>query len=221
MLTDKHHLSPLENHRLLAVTLPALIYANSKFEGVTLSQQDVCSILDGHQPPKSTQDDLLIITNLQHAWHLVLTCNETFTLTMACRINAAVAENDALAWGQLRDGQIYTEDAKYVPNIPNNATVSSWIDTLMTSNLSATEKALRYMLRADREQLFWDGNKRTSIVAANYIMINAGAGLVNITEAQLPEWNRLLTAYYETGDDAPLLAWLYENCIHGLTRQGK
>ena len=45
---------------------------------------------------------------------------------------------------------------------------------------STTEKALNYYLWAIRSQLFWDGNKRTSNIVANAILISNGKGILNI-----------------------------------------
>ena len=39
---------------------------------------------------------------------------------------------------------------------------------------NATDRAIEYMLYGMRRQLFWDGNKRTSTICANKIMIGNG-----------------------------------------------
>lgn len=87
---------------------------------------------------------------------------------------------------------------------------------MMHAQLSDTEKALRIMYDIMRQQLFWDGNKRTATLSANYILINAGAGILNISEQQLEKFNDLLSADYESGDVAEILNWTYDNCIYGI-----
>ncbi|RKM11587.1 hypothetical protein D6D59_02580 [Moraxella catarrhalis] len=40
-----------------------------------------------------------------------------------------------------------------------------------------------------RHQLFWDGNKRIAMICANYELIMAGCGMLNINENQLETWH--------------------------------
>ena len=62
----------------------------------------------------------------------------------------------------------------------------------------------------------WDGNKRTSLLAANKILIENGAGLLLIQETQLLAFNSRLLDYYNTGNGEELKTFLYERCIKGI-----
>lgn len=42
-----------------------------------------------------------------------------------------------------------------------------------------------------RSQIFWDGNKRTSMLVANKILIQNGCGIISIKEENIFEFNRL------------------------------
>lgn len=68
-----------------------------------------------------------------------------------------------------------------------------------------------------RHQLFWDGNKRIAMICANYELIMAGCGMLNINENQLETWHTLLSAFYESNDDNKIVAWTYENCLYDMT----
>ena len=81
---------------------------------------------------------------------------------------------------------------------------------------STTEKALNYYLWAIRSQLFWDGNKRTSNIVANAILIADGKGILNIEEKDLEEYNIKLSEYYLSGDNRKMLKFLYDNAIEGI-----
>lgn len=72
------------------------------------------------------------------------------------------------------------------------------------------------MLYGMRSQLFWDGNKRTSIIIANKIMIENGKGIITIKEENLLEFNKLLTEYYNTNNDEKIISFIYNNCIFGI-----
>ena len=79
-----------------------------------------------------------------------------------------------------------------------------------------TERALNYYLWAIRSQLFWDGNKRTSNIVANAILISNGKGILNIEEKDLEEYNIKLSEYYLSGDNRIMLKFLYDNAIEGI-----
>ena len=79
-----------------------------------------------------------------------------------------------------------------------------------------TLRAIKYMLYGMRSQLFWDGNKRTSTIIANKIMINNGRGIILVQEEYILEFNKLLTEYYNTSNDEKIIEFIYNNCIVGI-----
>ncbi len=68
-----------------------------------------------------------------------------------------------------------------------------------------------------RGQFFWDGNKRTSLMLANKILVSSGAGILTITDKYMERFNVLLLNYYSTGESKDLKQFLYENAIQGMT----
>ncbi len=70
-----------------------------------------------------------------------------------------------------------------------------------------------------KEQLFFDGNKRTGIIIANHILIQNGIGVMKISEHDFDEFTLLLNKYYNHGhiDSAhysKLSAFIITNCIN-------
>ena len=90
------------------------------------------------------------------------------------------------------------------------------IDQITDGSNSITERAIRIMLYLMRAQVFWDGNKRTSMIVANKIMIENGKGIITIKEEFINEFNKLLSEYYTTGDNNSIVRFIYDNCIFGL-----
>ncbi|WP_288683075.1 hypothetical protein [uncultured Eubacterium sp.] len=82
---------------------------------------------------------------------------------------------------------------------------------------SATDKALEAFTWGARGQFFWDGNKRTSLLLANKILVYSGAGIMTITDKYMEQFNSLLLEYYNTGKSEELKQFLYDNAILGLT----
>lgn len=81
---------------------------------------------------------------------------------------------------------------------------------------NATSRSLNLMLYLMRSQLFWDGNKRTSMIVANKILIQNGCGILTVKEEFIPRFNQLLTENYNTGEKEKIISFLYDNCIFGL-----
>lgn len=67
-----------------------------------------------------------------------------------------------------------------------------------------------------RKQLFWDGNKRTATLVANKLMIDNGAGIINVPLDRWGVWNELISLYYQSNHIDKLLEWTYDNAIQGV-----
>ena len=82
---------------------------------------------------------------------------------------------------------------------------------------NTTERAIEYMLYGMRSQLFWDGNKRTSMICANKIMIENGNGIIKVPDNKLEEFNTLLSEFYMSNDKVKIKQFIFANCIDGIT----
>lgn len=67
-----------------------------------------------------------------------------------------------------------------------------------------------------RLQLFYDGNKRISMLIGNKIMIENGQGILSVAQRDIKEFYSLLLLYYETGNKSDIKQFLYNNCIDGM-----
>lgn len=72
------------------------------------------------------------------------------------------------------------------------------------------------MLYGMRAQLFWDGNKRTSTICANKIMIENGVGIIKVPDNKLEEFHRLLSDSYTTNDRTKIKQFIWDECIDGI-----
>ncbi len=103
----------------------------------------------------------------------------------------------------------------YILTIPNKDNVEKEIEQILQIE-NATERAIEYMLYGMRSQLFWDGNKRTSTICANKIMIENGAGIIKVPDNKLEKFNILLSDFYSTNDNSKIKQFIYDNCIDGI-----
>lgn len=67
-----------------------------------------------------------------------------------------------------------------------------------------------------RSQLFWDGNKRTAVLMASKLMIDHGAGLINVPLDRWGKWNELIAEFYFSNNDQKIVKWTYQQAIQGV-----
>lgn len=216
-MKNKFNLSERESRFLLKKVFVELIHANSRLEKVNTTFPQTKTIVDGMSVSGVSMDDIQIILNLKNAYQYILKENAPFTLEIAKKINSFVSYNESLEWGVVRTGNVGIHGVNYKPTIPVESEVAQRIkEILVDDTVSTTYRALKYMYYAMRTQIFWDGNKRTAIISANYIMLINGNGILHIEESKLEVWNELLSKYYETDEVEEIIKWTYDNCIFGL-----
>lgn len=72
------------------------------------------------------------------------------------------------------------------------------------------------MLYIMRKQMFLDGNKRTAMICANRVLIENGAGLINIDVEHIEEFKTKLIGYYETNQKEEIQDFLFEKCLNAI-----
>lgn len=194
------------------------VYCGMKMENRAVTFPQTKTILEGVNVPGVQLDDIQAILNMRDAWkYLLNTVNEPLTFDYWCKLNEYIARNEALEWGKLRTGNVGISGTDYMPPIPQKQDTERELLDILQDDTTATEQALNAFAWGTRGQFFWDGNKRTSLMLANKILIMAGAGILTITDKYIEKFNTVLLEYYNTGDSDELKVFLYENAIHGLT----
>lgn len=213
--TDKYHLNKPQSLFLAKKGQIKNIYCGMKMENRAVTLDQTRAILNGVNVPNVQLDDIQAILNMRDAWKFLLnTVSETITFEYWCKLNEYIARNEALEWGKLRTGNVGISGTDYVPPIPEKEQVITTLEDIVSDKgMTATDKALEVFTWGTRGQYFWDGNKRTSLMLANKILISAGAGIMTITDKYMEQFNVLLLEYYNTGKSSELKRFLYDNAI--------
>ena len=219
MFEDKFHLSPEQSLFLAKKKWDENVYCGMKMENRAVTFPQTQTILNGVNVPNVQLDDIQAILNMRDAWKFLLsTINEEVTFEYWCKLNEYIARNEALEWGKLRTGSVGISGTDYEPPIPTKEkTIEELENILSAPDASATDKALEAFTWGARGQFFWDGNKRTSLMLANKILLFSGSGIMTITDKYMEQFNVLLLNYYNTGKSKELKQFLYENAIQGIT----
>lgn len=220
-MQNKYNLTLEQNIFLAKKNLVDNVYSNARMEGLNITFPETKTILEGVNVPNLKIDEIQCILNLRDAWRYIINnIRDEFNLDFICKVNEFVARNESLSWGILRNGNVQITGTGYIPSIPDEESVKYEIDNILKID-NATERAIEYMLFGMRSQLFWDGNKRTSTICANKIMIENGAGIIKIPDNKLQEFTILLSEFYGSNDNSKIKKFIYDDCIDGIVFENK
>lgn len=199
-----------QNVFLAKKTFVELVYNTAYIEGCNVTFPQTQTIIDGAVVNGIAVDDIQTVLNLRDGWkYCIETVDQPLTLEYVCKINELVSRNESLQWGVLRTGKVGV--GEFIPSIPVLVDVLKEIEKI--NNISeSVEKALEYFAYACKQQLFWDGNKRTSTIVASKILIEAGEGVLTIGKDNAEEFNTALNDWYLEDKLQPLKDCL-KKCI--------
>lgn len=214
---DKYHLTPEQSRFLAKKKWDENVYCGMRMESRAVTFPQTKTILEGINVPDVRLDDIQAILNMRDAWRFQLDhLGAPITLDYLCKLNALIARNEALSWGELRTGQVAISGTDYLPPVPVRESVDRELAHILSQHTSATARALDLFAWGTRGQFFWDGNKRTSLVLANKLLLEAGAGMLTITEKDMEPFHEELLSYYDSGESGGLKAFLYAHAIQGM-----
>ncbi|MBY6284769.1 Fic family protein [Neisseria subflava] len=222
MFPDKYNLSLKENIFLAKKVLVAQIHNLSRFENCQTTLLQTEQIINGQNVASASLGDIQTILNLKRAYQYVMrhiSDGLPVDIPLLKKINSIVAQEDSLAPGDFRTGTVgvtLVDGSRHTPPAMSEVEVQNLLGQIENRSNSTTETAIRSMLAFMRQQIFWDGNKRTATLFANAMLIEKGCGILEISELQIPEFNTKLSDFYRSGDDTDVATYLYQNCIFGI-----
>lgn len=222
MFPDKYNLSLKENIFLAKKVLVAQIHNLSRFENCQTTLLQTEQIINGQNVASASLGDIQTILNLKRAYQYVMrhiSDGLTVDIPLLKKINSIVAQEDSLAPGDFRTGTVgvtLVDGSRHTPPAMSEVDVQNLLGQIENRSNSTTETAIRSMLAFMRQQIFWDGNKRTATLFANAMLIEKGCGILEISELQMPKFNTKLSDFYRSGDDTDVATYLYQNCIFGI-----
>lgn len=202
-----------QNLFLAKKTFVELVYNTAYIEGCNVTFPQTQTILEGAVVNGIAVNDIQTVLNLRDAWkYCIESIDERLTLEYVCKVNEFVSRNESLEWGVLRNGKVGVGD--FIPSVPVKEEVIKEFDRIIAID-NSVEKALEYFAYACKQQLFWDGNKRTSTIVASKILIESGNGILTIGKEHAEEFNITLNNWYLKDELLPLKECL-KKCIKTL-----
>ena len=198
------------------------IYNVCSLEGNPMTFPEVQTLLDGITVGGHKIEDEQQVLNQNKSVSLLVSLiqNKEFGLNKEtfCKLNKIVAEGESLKPGEFRTGQVTIGGTDYIP--PK----ADILDELFIKGVEKISKIANPVIRSfvffgfgSRHQFFWDGNKRTSRLMANGILLENGYTALNIKAKDALEFNKTMIEFYNSGNYNVLLSYLvpyYENSIN-------
>lgn len=184
------------------------IYDQAVLEGVATSFPQTEEIIDNGKISGVTATDVQKILNLKHAWEFILDRDVIASRSdyyMLSHIARVVNEGFFAEGGRIRGVPVTIGGSSYVPPLPNELDVKEKIREIIEESDEVINTAIKLCLYCMKTQIFFDGNKRASVIFANHYLISHGGGFLVIPEKEVPEFKRLLVKYYE-GEDITVIA---------------
>ena len=192
------------------------IYDQAVLEGVATTFPQTEDIIENGIVSGMSASDVQKILNLKHAWEFVLdkdVISYPTDFSILCHIAKLVNEGFYQDGGHIRGVPVTIGGTSYIPPLPIESIVKENLEAILAETSSPEEKAIELCLYCMKTQIFNDGNKRAAVVFSNHYLISQGAGMLIIPEKDVPEFKRLLVAYYEDRDIGEMMDFMKTRCI--------
>ncbi len=191
------------------------IYNTSALEGNLMTYPEVETLLDGVTVGGHKLSDEQQILNQNRSVNLLFKMikNNDFFLDkkFLLKLHSKVAFEEALSLGKFRKSGVNIGGTSYKP--PN----AKELDSVFKKGLDEIKKvkhpivmAITYFLFGAKCQFFYEGNKRTSRLMMNGILLKNGYPMLNIKVKDKLEFNKKMIAFYDGEDINAVIMYLVE-----------
>jgi prophage maintenance system killer protein len=191
------------------------IYDQAVLEGVATTFPQTENIIDNGIVNGMTVTDVQKILNLKHSWEFILDkdviqCDSNYHIL--CHIAKLVNEGFYNDGGRIRGVPVTIGGTSYIPPLPIETIVIENLQEMIQNSEEIIDKAIALCLYCMKMQVFIDGNKRAAVIFANHYLIAHGGGLIVIPEKEVPEFKKMLVAYYEGKDKGEIILFMKTKC---------
>lgn len=205
--------------------LPQFVWHDAVLENNPYTFVEVKTLLDGVTVGGRKVSDEQQILNLAESSKklIALVKNASFKLDYETftSLHALVARDEALEWGRFRgegDETRYTpgvalgERGTYAPMVtePGGRNLRALFERGVSALETCTpwEKGLCFSLFGALQQFFFDGNKRTSRLMMNGVLMSGGYDAISIPASRAGDYNEKMINFYLSKDGTEMLEFM-------------
>lgn len=197
--------------------LAMLVCDAVNLEGINYTLPEIQTLLQGVTVGGHKLSDQQIATNQADAWRFLFDAVEQGEFRLdaefACQLHGLAAKEEALEWGRFRTGSVTIAGTDYMP--PEASALPGAFSEMVqrASQLDDVyEQAITVFLQMARNQFFYDVNKRMGRFMMNGVLLDAGYPAINLPAARQVEFNDLMLAFYESGEQDPMVRFM-RSCL--------
>jgi Fic family protein len=187
-------------------------------EGINFTLPEIQTLLEGITVGGHKVTDQKVALNQADTWRILFELIEKnqfeITREKICALHRIAARDEALEWGKFRSGGVTIAGTDYMPP-PADALVGLF-DKMVdeASKISDIyDRAINFFLTMARCQFFYDVNKRMGRFVMNGLLLRCGFPAINLPAKRQLEFNQLMLAFYQTGDQKQMNTFL-RSCLN-------
>ena len=197
--------------------LAEFVHDSVNLEGIHFTLPEIQTLLDGITVGGHKVADQQIALNQAETWRTLfeLIEKDQFELTQEkiCALHLIAAKNEALEWGKFRSGGVTIAGTGYMP--PPADELPELFEKMVNDangREDIYDRAIHLFLTMARCQFFYDVNKRMGRFVMNGLLLSCGFPAINLPAKRQLEFNEFMLAFYETGDQKQMNAFL-RSCL--------
>lgn len=179
------------------------IWKSLNLEGYTIEFPETSIVFDGFSVENMEIDSIIAISNLKRAWYFIIdNVNYKPDIRYISQVNEIVRSDEFVG-------------TNWIPDIPGIDKINDDLTNIMSIE-DDVDRALKTMLYLMKSHFFVNGNKITSQLIANQILIQNGRGIVSIPIEIQDKFRKELTEFCETNNDKKILETLKNYCLKNM-----
>ena len=196
-----------------------VVFNMANLEGNPFTYPEVQTLLEGITIGGHKVSDEQQIYNIRNGWNYLFDTvsqnNVELDINIFNKFNNIVAKDEALFSGAFRTGQVRIAGTEFIPPRAEEleCIFKNELLKLIERCESKTDLAFEIFLWGSLNQFFYDGNKRTSRLVSNMVLISEGQGIFNIKAKDRLQFNTLMVEFYNTREADNIFEFLYSSCL--------
>ena len=193
--------------------LEGVVHDTVALEGNPFTLPEVKTLLDGVTVGGHRLSDEKQVLNQAASWRELLSLVEggafQASLETILKLHALVAREEALTWGEFRDGAVGIAGTGHQP--PPWETLHERFERGLrhVAGISSThERGIATFLFCALHQFFFDGNKRTGRLMMNGELLSAGWDAISVPANRMLEFNAAMIRFYDSRDATEMMQFM-------------
>ncbi|WP_252230646.1 Fic family protein [Clostridium sp. ZBS15] len=212
----------LDKSKLIILTkklLPDMVFNMASLEGNPFTYPEVQTLLEGITIGGHKLSDEQQVLRIRDGWNFIFESVNKDKINIRKELfdslNGIVAKDEALISGSFRTGQVRIGGTDFIPPKAEELENIFYkeLPILIERSQSSIDLAFDIFLWGALNQFYYDGNKRTSRLVSNLILIFNGQGVFNVKVKNRLEFNTLMVDFYNNHDGDKIFEFFYDYCL--------